>query len=100
VNKFGTDNRPDARKQRDHEELPPNATMAIVTLNFAIQGDSTKLPEINTRDDLRLALSRISSDAQVDDCLLTAEVLWSPEDPSEILSRETTYADFPKLVPI
>jgi len=75
-------------------------TMAIVTLNFAIEGDSTMMPAVRTRDDLRRALKQISADAVVSDCLLTAEVLWSPEDSSETLSRDTVYADFPDLVPI
>ena len=75
-------------------------TTAIVTINFAMEGDSTVLPVIKSRDDLHSALLLISSDALVGDCLMTAEVLWSPEDISETLSRETTYADFPNLVPI
>ena len=75
-------------------------TIAIVTINFAMEGDSTVLPAIKSRDDLHSALSLIASDALVGDCLMTAEVLWSPEDISETLSREEVYADFPNLVPI
>ena len=75
-------------------------TTAIVTINFAMEGDSTILPVIKSREDLQSALSLIASDALVGDCLMTAEVLWSPEDISETLSREATYADFPNLVPI
>jgi uncharacterized membrane protein len=75
-------------------------TIAIVTINFAMEGDSTILPVIRSRDDLHSALSLIASDALVGDCLMTAEVLWSPEDVSETLSREEMYADFPNLVPI
>ena len=102
VNKFGSESKPDARKARsaDDEISFSSPTMAIVTLNYAIEGDSTELPAIRSRDDLRLALKRIAADAVVSDCLLMAEVLWSPEDSSETLSRDTVYADFPNLIPI
>jgi uncharacterized membrane protein len=75
-------------------------TVAIVTINYAIEGDQTKMPKIRSRDDVRLALSRLAADAQVGECLLSAEVLWSPEEPFETLSRDEAYADFPNLVPI
>jgi len=100
VNKFGSQNKPDARKAPSDDALGFSTTMAICTLNFAIEGDSTRLPKISTRNDLRLALNQIAADAVVADCLLTAEVLWSPEDSSETLSKEEVYADFPQLVPI
>jgi len=101
VNKFGSQNKPDARKAPSDDALAGfSTTMAICTLNFAIEGDSTRLPKISTRNDLRLALNQIAADAVVADCLVTAEVLWSPEDSSETLSKEEVYADFPQLVPI
>ena len=75
-------------------------TNAIVTINFAMEGDSTILPTIQSRDDVHTALSLIASDALVGDCLMTAEVLWCPEDISETLTREAMYADFPNLVPV
>jgi uncharacterized membrane protein len=103
VNKFGSKDKSTTRRRTAGvDEVPgsPSPTLAIVTLNFAIDGDATNLPVIRSRNDLRTALSKISSDARVSDCLITAEILWSPEDPAETLSRETAYSDFPFLVPI
>ena len=85
--------------------------MAVVTLNFAMMkqeeedgsGDyAQSLPNnVSTRSDLRRALRQISADAVVsDDRLLSAEILWLPEDSSETLSRDDVYADYPDLVPI
>jgi uncharacterized membrane protein len=79
---------------------PSTPTVAIVTINFAMEGDSTLLPTIKSRENVHDALSMIASDALVGECLITAEILWSPEDPLESLSREAIYADFPNLVPI
>lgn len=74
-----------------------DATMAVVTLVLAIDGDSTKLPTIRSIGDVEEALRMIASDAKVDDCLQSAEILWTPEDPSESLSPRDIVADYPTL---
>lgn len=73
------------------------ATMAVVTLLLAIDGDSTKLPRINSVADVEEALRKIASDSKVDDCLQSAEILWTPEDRSETLSLRDVVADYPEL---
>lgn len=73
------------------------ATMAVVTLILAIDGDSTKLPRINSVEDLEKALRKISTDAKVDDCLQSAEILWTPTDRSESLSPRDVVADYPEM---
>jgi uncharacterized membrane protein len=98
VNKFGAQSRISAPSTSSVVSSAPTA--AIVTMNFCMEGDSTTLPVIRSREDLRTALSLIASDALVGGCLVTAEILWSPEDPSEILSNEEVMANYPDLVPI
>jgi uncharacterized membrane protein len=78
----------------------PRATVAVVSITLCIEGDSTKIPSIRNRRELRDALSRIAADSQVDDCLLSGEVLWTPEDRSESLSPEEIYVDYPTLYPL
>jgi len=73
------------------------ATMAVVTLILNIDGDSTKIPKINSISDVEEALRKIASDAKVDDCLQSAEILWTPEDRSESLSLGDVVADYPEL---
>jgi uncharacterized membrane protein len=75
----------------------PQATAAVVTIILAIDGDSTKLPTINSVADLEQALTRIATDAKVDDCLRSAEVLWTPEDSRDTLSQTDVIADYPEL---
>mmetsp|Transcript_12773 Transcript_12773/g.22267 ORF Transcript_12773/g.22267 Transcript_12773/m.22267 type:complete len:520 (-) Transcript_12773:282-1841(-) len=76
---------------------PP--TVALVSIHLSIEGNSLRrFDKIKTRKTLKEALAQISSDAQVDDCLLAAEVIWSPEDPTEQMTMEDIYADFPTLV--
>ena len=73
------------------------ATMAVVTLIFAIDGDSTKVPNINSIQDVEAVLSLLASNAKVDDCLEAAEILWTPEDRSETLTLREVVADYPEL---
>mmetsp|Transcript_32416 Transcript_32416/g.49296 ORF Transcript_32416/g.49296 Transcript_32416/m.49296 type:complete len:446 (-) Transcript_32416:112-1449(-) len=73
------------------------ATMAVVTLILAIDGDSTKLNRIGSISDVDQALRQIASDSKVDDCLQSAEILWTPEDRSETLSVRDVIADYPEL---
>jgi len=72
------------------------ATMAVVTLVFAIDGDSTKLPKIRSVGDIEEALRRIASDSKVDDCLQSTEILWTPQDRTETLSLKEVIADYPE----
>lgn len=74
------------------------STMAVVTLVLSIAGDSTKIPRIQSVTDVEKALRMIASDAKVDDCLMGAEILWTPEDRSETLSFRDVIADYPELV--
>ena len=73
------------------------ATMAVVTLVLAIDGDSTKLNKINSVSDVEQALQKIASDSKVGDCLQSVEILWTPEDRLETLSIQDVVADYPEL---
>lgn len=75
----------------------PKATMAVVTLVMAVDGDSTKLPKVGSIRDVEEALRKIATDVKVDDCLQSAEILWTPEDRSESLSVRDVVADYPEL---
>jgi len=105
VNKFGGEDRSELYRpptgSSGDENYNPKATAAVVSVNLAIEGDSTKLPpgrSIRTRRDLLDYLSKIASDAQVDQCLMSAEILWAPEEPSEVMTSSDIYADYPDLV--
>ncbi|GKY96460.1 hypothetical protein MPSEU_000605500 [Mayamaea pseudoterrestris] len=73
------------------------ATVAVITLNLAIDGDSTKVPKINSIQDIEEALRKIAADVKVDDCLQSAEILWTPEDRTETLTLKDVVADYPEL---
>jgi uncharacterized membrane protein len=77
--------------------LGGQATSAVVTLIVALDGDSMKFPQINGIRDLEQALTRLATDVKVDDCLRSAEVLWTPDDGEDVLSERDVIVDYPKL---
>ena len=91
------------RKQQQQDDGGDDftkATEAVVTILLAIEGDSTQLPKIQKRTDVLVALRKLAVDSQVDDCLLSGEVTWSPELRSETLTLTEIYADYPSLIPL
>jgi uncharacterized membrane protein len=76
------------------------STTAVIDLSICIEGDSTKVPTIKNRAALRDALYMISADAQVNECLLSAEVLWTPDDGTDSMSVQDVFADYPTLFPL
>lgn len=84
-------------KSSDQQGLSAQATSAVVTILIEIDGDETKLPQINNISDLQRALTTLATDVKVDDCLRSAEVLWTPEDPDDVLGDKDVIIDYPKL---
>jgi uncharacterized membrane protein len=82
------------------EEHDSSLTNAVVSIKLSIEGDSTRMPYISYRQNLRDALERIASDAQVEDCLVSAEILWSPEERNDRLTSDEIYASYPDLIPL
>jgi uncharacterized membrane protein len=97
ISKFGGVDYAEQGTRRITDGFNPQATAVVVTLLISIDGDSTKLPRINSIGDLEKALTRIATDVKVDDCLRSAEVLWTPEDPNDVLTERDVTADYPKL---
>jgi len=85
-------------KDTDKEEHTSRATSAVVTILLQIEGDQTKLPSISSRTDLKNALLRIAADAQVEDCLISAEVLWTPERRGDTMTQQEIASLYPDLV--
>lgn len=91
------DGRPASTNQQSGDS---KATEAVVTILMAIEGDSTQLPRVQKRADVLAALRKLAVDSQVDDCLMSGEVTWSPELRSETLTLTEIYADYPSLFPL
>jgi uncharacterized membrane protein len=75
-----------------YDEAPGEYILA--TLVVATQG-KLDLPNINSSDDLRRALSQIG--AVSSDNLLAVEVLWTPQQSGETLTADEMIAEYPDL---
>eukprot|EP00563_Minutocellus_polymorphus_P006409 CAMPEP_0181029914 /NCGR_PEP_ID=MMETSP1070-20121207/5449_1 /TAXON_ID=265543 /ORGANISM="Minutocellus polymorphus, Strain NH13" /LENGTH=496 /DNA_ID=CAMNT_0023107249 /DNA_START=68 /DNA_END=1558 /DNA_ORIENTATION=- len=95
--KFGGVDYSQSQRGETSGEYNPKATMAVITLLVAIEGDSTELPVIRSQSDLEEALAKIAADVKVDDCLQSAEILWTPEERTETLSMKDIVGDYPEL---
>jgi len=71
-------------------------TYMVVTILVALR-DAPSLPNIRGLEEMRAALAQTSARASIEENLLAAEVLWTPEDPGEILEREEMFLKFPEL---
>lgn len=75
--------------------LPENpAEYIVVTLLVATQG-KLDLPQINSDQDLRRAISQVG--AVSSDRLLAMEVLWTPQAEGDTLSAEDVLVEYPDL---
>lgn len=74
------------------------STSAIVTIILSIEGSETKgISKMYAWQHVWDALSRMGADMMVEDCLLGAEILWTPEKRSDVVTRRDIAADYPDL---
>ena len=81
------------------------ATMAVVTLVLSLDGSATmtnikNVKQIQSVSDLEMilqAIASMSSSEDNDNALYGAEILWTPEDRSETLTKKDILADYPEL---
>jgi len=86
------------RRDRIHREEDP-AAYIVVTLLVGSADDRPLIPgAIHSADELRAALKRLG--AIPPEALMVYEVLWSPQDPSDSLTRDELLTNYPGMVQI
>jgi len=78
---------------------PGQPTYLVATLVVLLR-DGSELPAISGVGDLREAIAALAADVSVQDNLLAAEVLWTPEDTNDVMDRDDMFLNFPELVTI
>lgn len=94
----------------EKEYFPPMAerdgpsTLVVVSLLCAIRGDRTATfgNVGGDRRALREALETVSADVMTErgELLVAAEILWTPSDPEETLTRRDMIMDYPELMDV
>jgi len=100
ISKYGGVDYSSGQPDMSRSGFNDKATQAVVTLVLAVDGDSTRIPNIRSISDVEGALRKIASDVRVSDCLQGAEILWTPEDRTETLSYRDVIADYPELTSV
>ena len=60
----------------------------------------TALPDVSTSGDLRDAIQTLASEVAVEDNLMGAELLWTPEDANDTMDRDDMFMNFPELITV
>uniref|UniRef100_A0A7S0ULM4 Uncharacterized protein n=1 Tax=Pseudo-nitzschia delicatissima TaxID=44447 RepID=A0A7S0ULM4_9STRA len=82
------------------------SSLALVQIHIVIEGNMMKpfgVRQTETKKSLQDALLQLSGDLNaVEDCVLSGEVLWSPQqlEQNEVLTEEDIYASHPMLWPV
>ena len=76
------------------------ATMAVVTLVLSMKDDFIKISKIRSLTDVEAALRRIAANVKVDDYLTGMEIMWTPLDRNENLSRLDVVTHYPELTSV
>ena len=78
---------------------PGQPTYMVATLVVLLRS-ATPLKPISGVADLRDAVQSLAAEVSVDDNLLGAEVLWTPEDANDVMDRDELFLNFPELVSV
>ena len=76
------------------------ATVAVVTLVLSMKDDFIKISKIRSLTDVEVALRRIAANVKVDDYLTGVEIMWTPLDRNETLSRLDVVTHYPELTSV
>ena len=90
---------PDSNEKKDDGNS--DSTIVVVSLVLEVQGDSTNFDGAGySITQTKEVLSSIASDCLVDDgyCVNAVEVLWTPSDRKEVLTKTDVILDFPELI--
>lgn len=76
------------------------ATLVVVSLLAAVRGDQTDLGFVTSVNDLKRALQLLASNVVLErgELLVAGEVLWTPSEAEEVLTRSDMLLDYPELV--
>ena len=92
----------DKSKEREGEtdvNAIGKATVAVVSIIVALE--DKELPPVMDTKSLRSALTMLGgSDLMGASALLAAEIMWTPEEPWEILDKNDLYLEYPELMPL
>lgn len=88
------------REQRTLTRSAPGQPTYMVATLVVLLRDGRPLPPVSGASDLRDAIQQLAADVSVEDNLLGAELLWTPEDANDIMDRDDMFLNFPELVTI
>jgi uncharacterized membrane protein len=77
------------------------ATLVVVSILCALRGDRTSFGNVGgDSQEVRKALTMLAADVSLErgELLVGAEVLWTPSEPDEVLTKRDLILDYPELM--
>jgi len=78
---------------------PGQPTYMVATLVVLLR-EAQPLAPISGTADLRESLQALAAAVSVEDNLIAAEVLWTPEETNDVMDRDELFLNFPELVSV
>eukprot|EP00981_Chlorochromonas_danica_P014112 scaffold7402_cov160-Ochromonas_danica.AAC.2 len=97
--KFERESLPSIQRE-DGMAYGPRPTQAVVSLIVAVRGQSEALRRCSSVTDLRSALQSLASEALTDEGenVMAVELLWTPSERGDVLSKKQLILDYPELL--
>lgn len=97
--KFERESLPSIQRE-DGLAYGPRPTQAVVSLIVAVRGQSEALRRCSSVADLRSALQSLASEALTDEGenIMAVELLWTPSERGDVLSKKQLILDYPELL--
>jgi len=90
----------DENEQRSLTRTMQGQPTYMVTTLVVLLRNGNALPDVSRASDLREAIQSLAAEVSVEDNLLGAELLWTPEDSNDVMDRDDMFLNFPELITI
>lgn len=89
----------ESEQQSLKRTLTGQPTYMVATLVVLLR-EGKELPEISNQATLREAIQELAAEVSVEDNLLGAELLWTPEDNNDVMEKDDMFLNFPELITV
>lgn len=99
--KFEKENAPQMLIKSSNSQVTNGSTQAVVSLVVALRGNNSRYPKtVTSVSEARACLQQLAADSLTDggENIMGVEILWTPDEPGQILSPRDLINDYPELL--
>jgi len=99
--KFEKENTPQMLIKSSNSQVTNGSTQAVVSVVVALRGNNGRYPKtVTSVSEARACLQQLAADSLTDggENIMGVEILWTPDEPGQILSARDLITDYPELL--